>query len=137
MSLLDWFSRMRPRQTDAEMKRELVASGFSTITDSIIDTHSAIKVLAITVTAELVGFAMFYVSKHKVQDFLAENDNSVWMYGSIALFLIGFLTTFGACRLISDQLKKNIPASAVWLLSLTAGIANIGLFFLLVSFQLR
>ena len=117
--------------------REVASSAFTNLTDSIIDTHSAVKVLAVTVTAEVVAFAMFYVSKDKVQDFLADSDSGVWAYGSIAIFLIGFLTAFAIYRLIADKLPSSLPAFSIWLVSIAAGIANLCLFFLLVNFQLK
>ena len=43
------------------LERKVAWSAFTAITDSIIDTQSAIKVLAITVTAEIGAFAMFRI----------------------------------------------------------------------------
>jgi len=110
---------------------------FRTLTDSIIDTHSAIKVLALTVTAEFVAFAMFYVSKDKVQDFLAESSSNAWAYGSIAIFLIGFLTAFAGFRLVASNFPRRLSAYMIWPIAIAAGVANLALFFLLTSFQPR
>ena len=120
-----------------QVAREVTSSAFSNLTDSILDTHSAVKVLAVTVTAEIVAFAMFYVSKDKVQEFLADSESSVLAYGSVAVFLIGFLTAFAVYRLIERKLPRTVPKITIWLVSIAAGIANLGLFFFLVSVELR
>lgn len=124
-------------QDDEDIRYEVASSAFTSVTDSIIDTHSAIKVLAITVTAEIGVFAMFYVSKDKVLDYLAESGNNVWIYGSIGVFLIGFLTAFAAIRLVASKFPGRLPKYAIWIVSIAAGLANIALFFALISFQLR
>ena len=120
-----------------QVVREVTSSAFSTLTDSIMDTHSAVKVLAVTVTAEIVAFAMFYVSKDKVQESLADPDSGLLPYGSIAVFLIGFLTAFSAYRLIERRLPRGLWAITIWLVSIAAGIANLALFFLFTSFEMK
>ena len=116
---------------------EVAASAFSNITDSIIDTHSAIKVLAITVTAELGGFAMFYVAKDKVEESLADDETGVWIYAAIAIFLVGFLTAFAGYRLIANKWRHRNSGILIWIVSIAAGAANIVLFlaFLVLSFR--
>ena len=116
---------------------EVAASAFSNITDSIIDTHSAIKVLAITVTAELGGFAMFYVAKDKVEESLADDETGVWIYAAIAIFLVGFLTAFAGYRLIANKWRHRYSGILIWIVSIAAGAANIVLFlaFLVLSFR--
>jgi hypothetical protein len=120
-----------------QVAREVVSTAFTSVTDSIIDTHSAVKILAVTVTAEIVAFAMIYVSKDKVQQSLADHDSGLLTYGSIACFVIGFLIVFAAYRLIERKLLRSVPKITVWLVSTVAGIANLALFFMLVNFQLR
>ena len=137
MSLLGWFRQMAPAESDTEMERRLVTSVSSSVLDSIVDTQSAMKILAVTVTTEFVAIAMFYVSKDKVQEFLADSDNNAAIYGSIGIFLIGFLTAFAAYRMIGDSLPYSIPKFTVWPVSIAAGIANLALFVLLISFQLK
>jgi hypothetical protein len=61
-------------QDPEELEYRVAKSAFFAVTDSISDTQGAIKVLAITVTAEIGAFAMLYVSKDKVLDFLASGD---------------------------------------------------------------
>ena len=117
--------------------REVVSSASSSVLDSIVDTHSAIKILAITVTAELVAFAMFYVSKDKVQESLADPDSGLLTYGLIGVFVIGFLTVFAIYRLIERKLPRSVPRIMIWPVSIAAGIANLALFFMLGNFQLR
>src|SRR4051794_4898518 len=118
------------------LERKVASSAFTAITDSIIDTQSAIKVLAITVTAEIGAFAMFYVSKDKVIEFL-EKEDGFWIYGAIGVFLVGFLTAFAAFRLLPRRFPHPFFAFTIWIVSITAGLANIGLFFLLLTFQVR
>jgi len=45
---------------------EVLDSAFTNVTDSIIDTHSAVVVLAITITLEISGLLMFFVAHDKV-----------------------------------------------------------------------
>ncbi|HEV8591070.1 MAG TPA: hypothetical protein VGQ55_03135 [Pyrinomonadaceae bacterium] len=127
----------RSWQDDEDIEYQVASSAFTSVTDSIIDTHSAIKVLAITVTAEIVAFAMFYFSKDKVLDFLAESGNNVWIYGSIGVFLIGFLTVFAAVQLVAGKFPGRVTKYTVWIVSIAAGLANIALFYVLINFQMR
>jgi hypothetical protein len=120
-----------------KMVGEVVNSAFRNITDSIIDTHSAITVLSITVTSELGAFAMFYVSKDKVQEFIAESDDKVWIYGSKAVFVVGFLTAFAAYRLVADKWPHKRAHFLMWLVSIVAGALNVLLFFFLTAFEIR
>jgi len=115
----------------------VVSSAFSDITESIIDTHSAVKVLAITVTAEFGAFAMFYVSKAKVIEYLSDSENDIWIYGGIAVFLIGFLTAFAAYRLIANKWPHQSARAMIWLASFAVGLLNLGLFFALITFQMK
>lgn len=117
---------------------EVARSAFANVTDSIIDVHSAVKVLSITVTAELVAFAMYYVSKDKVLEFLADPENDgVWLYGAIGVFVVGFLTAFAIYRLIANKWHHRGSHIFIWLVSIAAGILNVLLFFALTTFELR
>ena len=122
--------------SEEEVVANVATSAFSNITDSIIDTHSAVKVLSITVTAELGLFAMFYVSKDKAADFIAESEN-VWIYASIAVFLIGFLTAFATYRLIANKWHHRNSGLYIWLVSVAAGIGNFLLFLAILTLELR
>lgn len=118
--------------------RQVSRSAFANITDSIIDTHSAVKVLAITVTAELVAFAMYYVSKDKVLEFLADPENDgFWLYGAIGVFVIGFLTAFAIYRLVANKWHHHGSHIFIWFVSIAAGILNVLLFFAITTFELR
>ena len=117
---------------------QVSSSAFANITDSIIDVHSAVKILAITVTAEIVAFAMYYVSKDKVLEFLADERNGdFWLYASVAVFLIGFLTAFSIYRLISNKWRHQGAHIFIWLVSFAAGAFNVLLFFFLTAFEMR
>ena len=116
----------------------VTSSAFRNVTDSIIDAHSAIKVLAITITAEFGAFAMYYVSKDKVLDFLAdERNDSFWIYASIGVYLIGFLTAFSIYRLAANKWPHQSAHIYTWLVSITAGVLNVLLFFALTAFEMR
>lgn len=123
--------------TQEDVAATVATSAFSNITDSIIDTHSAVKVLAITVTAEIGLFAMFIVSKDKAVDFLAESETDVWLYASIGVFVIGFLTAFAAYRLIANKWWHRNSGTWIWLVSIAAGAANILLFFAILTLEVR
>jgi len=123
-------------QDEEVLERRVAQTAFTAITDSIVDTQSAIKVLAITVTAEIGAFLMFYVAKDKVLDFLESNEN-VWIYGSIGVFLVGFLTAFAGLRLIPSRFRRRLLSYTIWLISIIAGLANIALFFVLTTFRMR
>ena len=117
---------------------QVASSAFAEITDSIMDVHSAVKVLAITVTAEIVAFAMYYVSKDKVLEFLADERNgNFWLYASIAVFLIGFLTAFAIYRLAANKWRHHGSHIFLWLVSIAAGVMNVLLFFGLTTLELR
>lgn len=115
----------------------VATSAFSEITDSIRDPHSAIKVLAITVTTEIGAFVMFYFAKDKVIEYLSESEVDIWIYGGIAVFLIGFLTAFAAYRLIAIKWPHISARLMIWLVSTAAGLLNLGLFFALITFQMK
>jgi hypothetical protein len=80
---------------------------------------------------------MFWVSKDKVQESLADPDSGLMTYGSVAVFLVGFLTAFAGYRLIQGRFPRDWPKVTIWLASIAAGLANLLLFFMLVNFQLR
>ena len=116
---------------------EVATSAFTSITDSIIDTHSAVKVLAITATAEIGLFVMFYFAKDKVVEGLNDSEPNVWIYSAIAIFVIGFLTAFAGFRLVADRMPRLGRGITIWLVAGAAGVANILLFYVLLAFQLR
>ena len=129
---------MKSNRDQERVLAEVASSAFKAATESIIDIHSAVKVLAITVTTELVAFAMYYVSKDKVLDFLDDpNNGDFWLYASIGVFLIGFFTAFAIYRLIANKWRHSGAHFYIWLVSISAGVLNFLLFFALTSFELR
>lgn len=111
-------------------------NAFSAITDSIKDTHSAITVLSITVTAEIGLIAFVLISKDEAYKFLEAGDN-VWIYAAVGLFLIGFLTTVAAYRFLPKSIRRRFFANTIWIVSIAAGLANIALFYVLMTFRFR
>ena len=123
-------------QDEEDIEYRVGKTAFAAVTESIVDTQSAIKVLAVTVTTEMGAFLMFYVAKDKVLDFL-ESEGNFWIYAAIGIFLIGFFTAFAVLRLAPVSFRRRLFATTIWLISITAGLANIGLFFVLTTFQTR
>ena len=123
--------------TQEEVVANVATAAFSDVTDSIIDTHSAVKVLAITLSAEIGLLAMFYVSKDKAADFIAEHEPDIWIYGAIAVFVIGFLTAFAVYRLISNRWHHRNSGLYIWFASIAAGVVNVLLFFGILTLEIR
>lgn len=123
-------------QDEEDVEYRVGKTAFTAITGSIVDTQSAIKVLAVTVTTEIGAFLMYYVAKDKILDFL-ETQGNFWIYAAIGIFLIGFFTAYAALRLAPVNTRRRLFATTIWLISITAGLANVGLFFVLTTFQTR
>jgi len=120
-----------------EVERRVVSSAFHNLLDSIVDTHTAVKVLAVTVTAEFMAFVMIYVSKDKLQEFLNDSSSNVWIYAGVGAFLIGFLTVIAASRFFPIRLIRGIGAYMIMPIAIIAGLGNVGIFVLLVMFEFR
>jgi hypothetical protein len=120
-----------------EVERRVVSSAFNNLLDSIVDMHTAVKVLAVTVTAELMAFVMIYVSKDKLQDFLNDSSSNVWIYSAVGSFLIGFLTVIAASRFFPTRIIRGLGQYMIMPIAIIAGLGNIGLFVLLVMFEFR
>ena len=112
--------------TQDRVVSNVVDAALSNVTDSIIDTHSALKVLVITVTAEIGLLAMLFVAK---PEFIEEYEPDIWMYAAIAFFLIGFLTAFAMYRMIASKWIHRNSGIYIWLVSIAAAIANVFLLF--------
>lgn len=123
-------------QDQDEVEHRVERTAFYAATDSIKDPQSAITVLAITVTAEIGLIAFVCINKDEAYKFLYSGDE-VWIYASIGLFLIGFFTTFAGYRLLPKSIRRHFLAYTVWIASVAAGIANIGLFYILMTFRFR
>jgi hypothetical protein len=123
-------------QDEKDLEYRVGKTAFTAITESIVDTQSAIKVLAVTVTAEIGALVMYYIAKDKVLDFL-ESEGNFWIYASIGIFLIGFLTAFAALRLAPVRSRRRYLTYTIWPISIAAGLANITLFLVLTTFQTR
>lgn len=111
----------------------VVASSFSNITDSIIDTHSALKVAAITLTAEFGVLAMFVIAREKLVESLSEMGDDFWAYGSVAVFANGFLIAFAMYRLFAERWRYAWAHIVIWIISVAAGVFNLFLFFVLLN----
>ena len=110
----------------------VIASAFSNITDSIVDTHSAVKVLAISVTAELAVFAIRFFAAEKLAESVGEKGDNFWVYGLIAVFVNGFLIAFALYRLIANKWPHAGANLFIWIISSVAGTFNVLLIYALV-----
>jgi hypothetical protein len=123
-------------QDQEDVEYQVGRSAFYAFTDSIVDTQSAIKVLAITVTAEIGLLAFIYVNRAEAFKFLDDGEYN-WFYAAIGAFLIGFLTAFAVFRFVPRNFKQIFFAYTVWIVSIVCGVANIALFYLLLSFRMQ
>ena len=121
-------------QDPEDVELRVGETAFFSAAHYIVDVQSAITVLSITVTAEIGAFAMIYVSKDEVYKFL-EAGEFVWVYACVAVFVIGFMTTLAAFRLLPIRIRRSVMTMAIWPLSTIAGFANIALFYVLLTFK--
>ena len=122
-------------EDEEELANRVAVSVFSNITDSIIDTHTAVKVLAITLTLEICGLGMLYVAKDKVTEALGQSDR--WIYVSAAVFVVGFLNSFAIYQLAAKKWPHPGARLMNWLVSISVGVLNVLLFFALTTSIMR
>src|SRR3954447_3442553 len=122
-------------QDQNDVEGEVAGSALSALTESIVDPQSAMKVLAITVTAEIGALLMFYFSKGQVLEFLRSGNNA-WLYACVGLFLVGFLTCYATFRLLPRMVRRRFFTYTVWAIAVAAGLANIALFYVLLNFRI-
>jgi hypothetical protein len=112
---------------------KVVDTAFSDIRDSMVDTHSAIMVFVISLTLEICGLGMLYVANDKVMATLNGSDNGVWIYVSAAVYMVGFLNAFAVYSLIANMWPHRGARLNTWLVSISAGLLNVLLFFALTT----
>ena len=113
---------------DREQNRmigQVASAAFTDATSSIIDTHSAVKVLAITLTAEIVALAMCQMARDKVLEFIQEEGVGVLFYGGAFFFLVGFFIAFAVYRLAGNRWPHRGVRVFIWLVSIVAGTINV------------
>jgi hypothetical protein len=115
----------------------VAASAFYDVTDSIIDAHTAVKVLAITVAAEIGGIAMILIAKDLVRTSLNDAETDVWIYAGIAVFVVGFLTVFAIYKLAAKRWPHQSSGLMIWVVSVAAGVLNIAVIYTLVAFEMH
>ena len=113
--------------------RRVASAAFSDATSSIIDTHAAVKVLAITVTLEAVAFAMFIMAKEKVAEMIENSGVDFWFYGGAVFFFNGFFIAFAIYTLIADRWPHRGARTYLWVLSIAAGALNVFVLFVLAA----
>jgi hypothetical protein len=141
--------------SDEDLESDLTTSAFSEITDSVRDPLTAIRVLAITIPAEIAFTAVFIFAREKVLDFLS--DGEVFGYAALVTFALGFLTVYTVYRLAQQRLDRNSSRPSIssgimsgyaghehrsskrwiWFISAAAGVLNTLFFFALYSFRLN
>jgi len=115
-----------------EIADKVASSAFRNITGSIIDTHTAVVVLSIAGAAEIGGLVMVRLGRFEVIGALEHSDLDVWIYCAIGAFVVGFLCLFPTYFLINERWPRPEAPFMVWPISITAGIANIVLFYVLI-----
>lgn len=115
----------------------VAATAFYDVTDSIIDGHTAVKVLAITVAAEIGGIAMILFAKDLVRSSLYDADTDMWIYAGAAVFVVGFLTVFAIYKLAAKRWPHRSAGLMIWVISVAAGVLNICVIYVLVAFEMR
>jgi hypothetical protein len=122
---------------ERRVERQVVHSALSSLTDSVVNTQSAVVMLAMSVAAEIGVGTMMFVAGDKVQQFLNENDD-FWIYGSVGIFLIGFLAVFATLAGLIPSGSRLRPFPLItWAVSILAGLLNIGLFFAILTVRMK
>ena len=103
----------------------MASAAFSDATSSIIDTHSAVKVLAITLTLQVVAIAMFVIAEEKVAELIENSGDDFWLYGGAVFFFNGFFIAFAVYRLIANRWPHRGMGIYIWLVSTAAGAINV------------
>ena len=111
--------------------RKVARTAFWDITSSIVDTQSAITVLAITMTLEICGLAALVFAGDKVTRDLAKTDVNFQFYVWAAAFVVGFLNGFAIYVLIANKWPHRDSGLNTWLVGTGTGLINLFLFFLL------
>lgn len=125
---------------DREQNRvigQVASAAFSDATGSIIDTHSAVKVLAIAITAEIVALAMLQVAREKIFEFIQEEGADVLFYGSAFFFFNGFFIAFAIYRLAANKWPHRGGRVFIWLVSIGAGAINVLIAFAMLALERR
>ena len=132
-----------------DVESEVASQAYDEVLESAGSPHSAFKVLAITVAAEIGLIVMFLVAGDRVEGFLYDEN---FAYLAMAVFVIGFLTAFTTFRMFehswdqrpqSNSISPSIfsghaarPHSAsmwIWFISTAAAVFNMILFYLLLK----
>ena len=107
----------------------------------IEDTPAAITTLAMTVTAELGSFVMFYFAKDKIRESYYEiqtdDDHFAWSLLILAVFFVGYFGAYAAYRLITKKWPQFRSKIYLTLVTFGAGLGNLLLFYALITLQLR
>lgn len=111
--------------------RRVAEAALSDATSGIMDTHSAVKTLAITVTLEAVAIAMFIIANEKVAELINSSPADFWFYGGAVFFLTGFFTAFAGYTLLANRWPQRNAGFFLWVLSFAVGALNLLLFFAL------
>ena len=117
---------------DDDLTAEVASTAFSSVTGYIVDTHTAVTVLAITLTLEVGALVMFFMDRREVTETLDGSDLNVWVYLLTGIFVVGFLNCFAMYHFIAKAWPHAGSRQMSWLVSICAGLANILFFFALL-----
>ena len=119
-----------------EVASQVASSAFRNVTDSIVDTHTAVVVLSIAGAAEIGGLVMLRMARYEVQRALERSDLDVWLYSAAGVFVVGFLISYAVYKMAAKKWPRPTAYMMCWLVSITAGVGNIALFFWLTGIPL-
>jgi hypothetical protein len=106
----------------------VAVSAFSNILDSIVDTHSAVVVIAITTALEVGGLAMLIFARDQIVNVFAAPNSTTYMWAYPVAVINAFLLSLGVARLLVRR-----PSFMVWLLSMAFGFTNGCVLFVLTT----
>src|SRR6478672_95011 len=119
-----------------DVASEVASSAFRNVTDSIVDTHTAVVVLSIAGAAEIGGLVMLRMARYEVQRALERSDLDVWLYSAAGVFVVGFLISYAFYKMAARKWPHPTAYIMCWLVSIMAGVGNIVLFFIAAGLRL-
>jgi hypothetical protein len=105
-------------------------TALANIANSIVDVHSAVKVLAIAGALELGGLAMLIIGRDEVLRSIAASPHSrTLLYGCVIAFLTGFFLAFAVYRLAT----RGRSGFMIWPVCAAFGFLNGCIVFVLTT----
>jgi hypothetical protein len=111
-----------------QLERQVAQSVFLNIIDSIIDTHSAVVVLAIAGALEIGVLAMLIFARDQVVSSFSAPNSTTYMWAYPIAVVNGFLLSLAVARLAVRR-----SGFMTWLVSMAFGFLNGCILFVLAS----